>query len=83
MKYYIMHLPLDKDSAIVYLAHLGCIYGDGYTWTGDKNLAQQYSLSDALDIKKNFSAFKDSRENLVIACADRIKGRWDDDEEVK
>lgn len=76
MKFYIMHLPLDKDSKIVYLAYLGCDFGAGYTWTHDKNLAHHYSLRDALDIKENFCAFGDSRENLAIVCADGIKGRW-------
>lgn len=73
MKYYIMHLPIEEGSKVLYLKHLGCIYGSGYTWTSNKNLAQHYPLEHALQIKKDFYAFKDSKENLVIACVDGIK----------
>lgn len=81
MEYYIIHLPKDEDSKIVYLAHLSCCgFMDGYTWTSNKNRAQHFSLEEALQIKTDFCAFKDSRENLVIACADGIKGRWDNED---
>ena len=45
----------------------------GYRWTSDITRAEQYSFETAYQIKNNFCAFNDTKENLLIVCVDDIK----------
>jgi len=75
-KVMIMRTPLRENTPMLYLAMYGDGFIAGYKWTSDVAKADQYSFEEAYQIKNNFCAFNDNKENLLIVCVDDIK---DDD----
>lgn len=72
----IMRTPLRENTPMLYLEDYSDGRFGGYRWTSDITKSEQYSFEEAYQIKNNFCAFNDTKENLLIVCVDDIK---DDD----
>lgn len=72
-KVMIMRTPLRENTPMLYLADYSDGRFGGYRWTSDITRAEQYSFEAAYQIKNNFCAFNDTKENLLIVCVDDIK----------
>lgn len=79
----IMRTPLRENTPMLYLADY-CNGGfGGYRWTSDRTKAEQYSFEEAYQIKDEFGAFNDTKENLLIVCVDNIEDEYDIESKYK
>ncbi len=82
-KVMIMRTPLRENTPMLYLADYTDGRFGGYRWTSDITKAEQYSFEEAYQIKDNFGAFNDTKENLLIVCVDNIKDEYDTEGKYK
>ena len=76
-KVMIMRTPLRENTPMMYLEDYLTYGMYNYKWTSDIIKAAQFSFEDAYQIKNDFGAFNDTKENLLIVCVDNIKDEYD------
>ena len=82
-KVIIMRTPLRDNTPMMYLEDYRECDLYNYKWTSDIMKAKQYSFEKAYQIKNDFGAFNDTKENLLIVCVDNIKDEYDTEGKYK